>query len=193
MLFPKDEVAGGTWFGVSNQNRLICLLNGGFIAHRREEAYSKSRGIIVTDLLASENAVSTIKTYDFKGVEPFTIVMVDWVENLSLYELVWDGVATHFSKKPWAPHIWSSSLLYSEKIKKKRESWFSDFIFNNLRPTKTDVLEFHRTAGEGDSSSDVIMDRGFVKTKSITQFTKFDVSNMRYEDLQTQQITELNF
>ncbi len=193
MLFPKDELAGGTWFGVSNRNRLICLLNGGFTAHKREKSYRKSRGVIVTDLLARENAVDKIANYDFKGVEPFTIVMVDWVEGSSLYEIVWDGVTVHFSEKSWVPCIWSSSLLYSEEIKKKRKSWFSEFIFNNLRPTETDVLKFHRTAGEGDLSSDVIMDRGFVKTKSITQYTKLDIGCMRYEDLQTQEITKLNF
>lgn len=193
MLFPKDTVAGGTWFGVSNRNRLICLLNGGFEPHERQEVYRKSRGVIVTDLLASENAVDTINSYDFNGIEPFTIIMVDWVKDSCLQELVWDGVEIHFSEKPWAPRIWSSSLLYSEEIKKKRESWFSEFIFNNLRPTKTDVLEFHKTAGEGDLSSNIIMDRGFVKTKSITQYTKLDAGYMRYEDLQTQEITELNF
>src|SRR5690606_27855602 len=35
LVYPKDEVAGGTWIGVSSRNRLVCLLNGGFIAHER--------------------------------------------------------------------------------------------------------------------------------------------------------------
>ncbi len=193
MLFPKDELAGGTWFGVSDRKRLICLLNGGFTAHQRAESYRKSRGVVVTDLLASENAVVAIEDYDFHGIEPFTIIMIDWWKDYCLYELVWDGTKVHFSEKPWAPHIWSSSLLYSEEIKKKRELWFSDFIFNNLRPTEADLLEFHKTAGDGNPESDVIMDRGFVKTKSITQYMKLKGNKLRYEDLQTKEIYESNF
>lgn len=193
MLFPKDELAGGTWFGVSDRKRLICLLNGGFTAHQRAESYRKSRGVVVTDLLASENAVVAIEDYDFDGIEPFTIIMIDWGAGYCLYELVWDGADAHFSEKPWAPHIWSSSLLYSEAIKNKRELWFSEFIFNNLRPTEADLLEFHKTAGDGNPESDVIMDRGFVKTKSITQYMKLRENSLRYEDLQTKEITESNF
>lgn len=152
-----------------------------------------SRGIIVTDLLTSQNAVSAIETYDFKDIEPFTIVMVEWNEELRLYELVWDGVISHFSEKPLAPYIWSSSPLYSEALKKKRERWFSEFIFNNLQPSEADLLEFHKTAGDGNLESDIVMDRGFVKTKSITQFSKFESACLRYEDLQTNQITQHDF
>lgn len=193
LLFPKDAEAGGTWFGVSRRKRLICLLNGGFTAHKREASYRMSRGIIVTDLLTSQNAVSAIETYDFKDIEPFTIVMVEWNEELRLYELVWDGVISHFSEKPLAPYIWSSSPLYSEVMKKKRERWFSEFIFNNLQPSEADLLEFHKTAGDGNLESDIVMDRGFVKTKSITQFSKFESAWLQYEDLQTNQITQHDF
>ncbi len=30
LTYPKDELAGGTWIGLSDKNRLVCLLNGGF-------------------------------------------------------------------------------------------------------------------------------------------------------------------
>ena len=188
LLFPKDERGGGTWFGVSDQCRLICLLNGGFTAHKRENTYRMSRGVIVTDLLTADDAVAKIRAYDFSGIEPFTIVMVDWKINLQLFELVWDGIASHITEKPIAPQIWSSSLLYSQEIKKKREFWFSDFIFNNLNPSEIDLLDFHKTAGEGNLKTNLIMDRGFVKTKSITQFSKSEASTMRYEDLQTEHL-----
>jgi len=193
LLFPKDGVAGGTWFGASKQKRLICLLNGGFTSHEREENYRMSRGIIVTDLLTTEDAKTSIETYNFSGIEPFTIIIVDWKDELQLFELVWDGTASYFAEKPLAPQIWSSSLLYSEEMKKKRELWFSDFIFKNLHPSEADLLQFHKTAGDGNKEIDIIMDRGFVKTKSITQFSKSEVTKMRYEDLQTGQITQYIF
>ncbi|MFD2433530.1 NRDE family protein [Mesonia maritima] len=36
LLYPKDEVAGGTWIGASGKKRLICLMNGAFKPHQRK-------------------------------------------------------------------------------------------------------------------------------------------------------------
>ncbi len=190
LLFPKDTVAGGTWIGLSEKNRLICLLNGGFTTHERKEKYRMSRGIIVTDLLTSEDALDSINTYDLHDIEPFTIILVDWENDLKLYELVWDGAKAHLEEKPIAPTIWSSSLLYSEAVKKKRESWFSEFLFKKMRPSEENILDFHKTGGEGDSKTNLIMDRGFVKTKSVTQIQKSaESTSMRYEDIERQTVS----
>ncbi len=194
VLFPKDIKAGGTWLGISGKKRLVCLLNGGFTAHERQDEYRMSRGVIVTQLLACEDSEKQIKTFDFNGIEPFTIVLVEWQKNLQIFEFVWDGTTVHFSEKPLAPHIWSSSLLYTKQMKEQRESWFSEFLFENLRPTKDELLNFHKTAGELDKNSALIMDRGFVKTKSITQVV-FDGKqlNMKYEDILSNEITNSKF
>ena len=191
MLYPKDAVAGGTWFGLSSQKRLICLLNGGFTTHERARDYRMSRGVIVTNLLASEDAEASIKDFNFEGIEPFTIILVDWKNDLMLFELVWDGSTSHFSEKPLSPQIWSSSLLYSEEMKKKRISWFSEFIFKNVNPSEAELLQFHKTAGDGDAKTDLVMDRGFVKTKSITQFSKSERLILKYEDLQTKEVNRV--
>lgn len=194
ILFPKDSVAGGTWIGVSDRQRLICLLNGGFAAHEREERYRLSRGVIVTELMQAEDFQDAVSNFDFAGIEPFTIIMVEWKDNLQLLEIVWDGVQSHIAHKPIAPQIWSSSLLYSEEMKAEREQWFSGFLFEYIRPNPEDAIRFHTTAGNDDPTTNLIMDRGFVKTKSITQIIKENgFVGMRYEDLQTEQITELNF
>lgn len=191
LLFPKDKLAGGTWIGISDKNRLVCLLNGGFKAHVREAQYRISRGIIVTDILSTENPVETLLQYNYEGIEPFTIIMVDWASALSIYEFVWDGSEQHFSEKPLSPQIWSSSLLYSEDMKKSREQWFSEFLFDEMDPSAEALLDFHKTAGTGDKNTDLIMDRGFVKTKSITQVKKRSAVQMHYEDLQTNETTSM--
>jgi hypothetical protein len=193
LLFPKDEVAGGTWIGLSERERMICLLNGGFTAHDRKDRYRMSRGIIVTDLLVAEDALSEIENYDFNDIEPFTIIMVNWKDQLRLHELVWDGIDSHLKEKSLAPHIWSSSLLYSEEEKHKRNQWYTQFLFENLNPSDVELLNFHKTAGDGNKHSDVIMDRGFVKTKSITQISKNKTITFRYEDLQTSKVSKLPF
>jgi hypothetical protein len=186
LLYPKDARAGGTWIGLSERKRLICLLNGGFTVHTRKENYKMSRGVIVTDLLAAQDALAGIRAFDFNGVEPFTLLMIEWQQGLQIYELVWDESRTYFSEKPLAPQIWSSSLLYSEAVKRKRQQWFSDFILEHPDPSEAALLKFHKTAGDGDKANDVIMDRTFIRTKSITQVVKERKVSMYYEDLQKQ-------
>ncbi len=190
VLFPKDELAGGTWIGTSEKKRLVCLLNGGFEPHERKDAYRMSRGIIVTNLLRGEDAVKALRQFDYNDIEPFTIILVDWHESVRIYELVWDGSAAHIDEKPAIPQIWSSSLLYTSEVKRKRESWFSEFLLGSDDPSAKELIDFHRVAGDGDSENDLIMDRGFVKTKSISQITKKDDDIcFRYEDLQSEEIT----
>jgi hypothetical protein len=198
MMFPKDELSGGTWIGVSERNRSICLLNGGFICHERQAAYRMSRGIVVSDLLASGDIVISIKNYNLNGVEPFTLVIADWNTNLKFFELVWDGTQKHVTELPLKPKIWSSSTLYSEEMKKERLQWFQDFNSDNFQnENKLDsqaMLNFHQTAGKGNEDYGVVMDRHFVKTTSITQVEKFEnVVEMRFKNLQNNMTSEKTF
>ncbi|MAP79776.1 MAG: hypothetical protein CL526_01685 [Aequorivita sp.] len=186
LMYPKDAVAGGTWIGVSDKNRIVTLMNGGFKPHKRQPYYRKSRGLVVKDLLETTDLKREIKNYNFDEIEPFTAVLVEWDNNLQLYQLVWDGAKYHFSEEPLAPQIWSSSPLYSQEMKKMRESWFSEFLFKTVNPTADEILQFHKSAGNDDLSTNLIIDRGFVKTKSITQIScKNNLVRMNYEDLQT--------
>jgi hypothetical protein len=189
LLYPKDAVAGGTWIGVSEKKRTVTLMNGGFVAHERKPFYRMSRGVVVKDLLKTENLKTEIKNYNFAEIEPFTAILVEWSDDVRLFQLVWDGLDYHFSEEPLVPKIWSSSPLYPENLKKKRELWFSSFLLNTVKPSEEELLQFHKIAGDGDLNSNLIMDRGFIKTKSITQISKKgNVIEMRYEDLQIREI-----
>ena len=192
MLYPKDELAGGTWIGLSEKNRLICLLNGGFVKHSRKDSYQFSRGVIVKNLLASEDVVASIENYNFNNVEPFTIVIADWNTDLRFFELVWDGKESHFNELPLQTKIWSSSTLYSDEMKAERHQWFDDFKTKNELNSKT-VLDFHSTVTENKDFG-IVMDRGFVKTTSITQVEKEnDALSMNYFDLQQNKHSLVNF
>ncbi len=194
LLYPKDAVAGGTWIGISEKKRVVTLMNGGFVAHQRNPFYRKSRGLVVKDLLKCEDLKREIENYDFNGIEPFTAIVVEWKSEIQLFQLVWDGTEYHFSEQPLAPKIWSSSPLYPEHPKRKREQWFSNFLFETVNPSEAEVLHFHKTAGEGDLTKNLVIDRGFVKTKSITQIVKRGTNvAMRYEDLQTEGISKSVF
>ena len=189
LLYPKDAVAGGTWIGASERKRVVSLMNGGFIAHERKEFYGKSRGVVVKDFLKTEDLKLLLKDYDFSEIEPFTAIIMEWEKKLKLFSVVWDGEKLHESEEPLLPQIWSSSPLYPNDLKSKRETWFSEFLDSNPNTSANDMLSFHKTAGDGDLNSDLIIDRGFVRTKSITQIVKDkDGIKMRYEDLETGEI-----
>jgi len=143
-----------------------------------------SRGVVVNDLLASDDVVDSIEKYNLDDVEPFTLVILDWNVSLKLYELVWEGTQKHFTELPLEPKIWSSSSLYSEEMKKERVQWFNDFKEKTKLDSKA-MLNFHQTAGKGNEDYGVIMDRHYVKTTSITQVEKIDgVVEIRFNDLQ---------
>ena len=185
MLFPKDEKAGGTWIGVSEKNRLICLLNGGSEFHKKKDNYRLSRGVVVTDLLASEEIVTAIETYNLQDVEAFTLVITDWNKSLQFFELVWDGTQKHFSNLPKEARIWSSATLYSKPMKEERKQWFEDFKKEN-ELTSAKALQFHKKTHIDNTDYGVIMDRGIVKTTSVTQVVKTKESiSMTFENLQT--------
>lgn len=194
LLYPKDAVAGGTWIGVSDRKRVASLMNGGFVAHEPKQSYRKSRGVVLKDILRLNDLKSEIEQYSFQDIEPFTVILVDWNDGVRLFKLVWDGEKYHFSEEPLAPQIWSSSPLYPEVLKKKREKWFSEFLFKTIRPTADELLNFHKKSGDGDFNSSLVMDREYVKTKSITQIVKNnDAISMRYEDLQTDKVSNTAF
>ncbi len=183
LTYPKDELAGGTWIGLSEKRRLICLLNGGFTKHQRAESYRMSRGVIVKQLLKVDNPVEIINHFDFDGIEPFTIVLVDWKQNLKAYELVWDGEQKHFEMLGDNPKIWSSSTLYDEEMKQLRRNWFADWLLENKDFTQEDILAFHQDETRGSSEISLKMKRSRVETVSITSVNKnaTDVS-IRYID-----------
>ncbi|WP_026837761.1 NRDE family protein [Gillisia sp. JM1] len=193
MLYPKDKLAGGTWIGLSEQKRLICLLNGEFKPHVRETSYRLSRGVVVKDLLAAVSIDEAVENYNFKNIEPFTIVAVDWNSGLRFLELVWDGKIKHFKDLELKSHIWSSSPLYSSEMKTIREQWFLEF--QNDKSLSAEALwEFHTSAGIGDANIDVIMDRGFVKTQNISQIEKTSEEiKMKFMDLKDRDIIEIEF
>lgn len=193
LVFPKDELSGGTWVGVSEKNRMVCVLNGAFESHKRKVSYRLSRGVVAKDFLLAEFINTAVDTYNLIDIEPFTMILVDWNSSLKFYELVWDGTVKHFSELPLKPKIWSSSTLYNIEMKNERYAWFENFKSKQVLNAST-LMEFHKTAGKNNVDYGVIMDRGFVKTTSITQIEKSQHKfEMRYENLITQVITKSQF
>ena len=192
LLFPKDKM-GGTWIGISEKNRVVCVLNGGFVNHERQSSYRKSRGIVANDFMISDDIAATIEGYNLQDIEPFTVVIADWNTNLKFYELVWDGKYKHFIELPLESRIWSSSTLYSDGMQRERQQWFENF--EALSDLNADaLLEFHSTTDTNNMDYGIVMNRGFVKTMSITQVEKRgNAIGMRYENLDSKLVTIKTF
>ncbi|TBW30378.1 NRDE family protein [Gramella sp. KN1008] len=190
LFFPKDKKAGGTWIGVSENLRCVCLMNGAEKPHIRESDYRKSRGVVVKDFLVGKKLKKLLRDYELSGIEPFTMIVVDWHNGLMFTELIWDGTERKLIKLPLKEHIWSSSPLYTEEMKSRRKKWFEDLKHSEGFSAKT-LLEFHQNAGEGNKESDLIIDRGFLKTQSITQvFNTREKLKFWYKNLINNEVTE---
>lgn len=185
LTYPKDEIAGGTWIGVSSKNRVVCLLNGGFVNHKRKLPYKMSRGIIVKNILIADNAIALINDFDFTNIEPFTLILIDWDVKLVTYELVWDGVKKHFKPLAQEPKIWSSSPLYTPEMKAERELWFTNWLENNKQESLKNILEFHKNDSLGTKETSPKMKRKFVETVSITSIKKEENVEISYIDFNT--------
>jgi len=185
LTYPKDEIAGGTWIGVSSKNRVVCLLNGGFVNHKRKLPYKMSRGIIVKNILIADNAIAFINDFDFTNIEPFTLILIDWDVKLVTYELVWDGMKKHFKPLAQEPKIWSSSPLYTPEMKEERELWFTNWLENNKQESLKNILEFHKNDSLGTKEISPKMKRKFVETVSITSIKKEENVEISYIDFNT--------
>ncbi|MFO7672310.1 MAG: NRDE family protein [Lutibacter sp.] len=193
LLYPKDKVAGGTWIGTSSKKRLVCVLNGGFIKHKRKENYPKSRGLIAKELLKENSMQPYLDNLDLLDVEPFTMIILDWNNNeLNLVEVVWDEHEKHITTHKNEPKIWSSSTLYTDEIKELRNTWFQQWLREN-EFTSEAILKFHHSE-IGDKEQSILMKRIHVETVSITSVKKMENTiEMVYEDVVYSTKTSVNF
>ena len=183
LTYPKDELAGGTWIGLSAEKRLVCLLNGGFEIHQRKGFYKMSRGIMVKNILSATDSLAFINAFNFIDIEPFTLVLVVWETQLEAFELVWDGTKKHFNKLPQEPRIWSSSTLYTQEMKEVRKEWFAEFLKENTEFTQEEIVKFHKIETLGTPETSLKMKRSFVETVSITSIIKTaSAIKMKYID-----------
>ncbi len=170
IIFPKDPAANGTWIAYS-ENRVACLLNGGFEKHVSTPPYKKSRGLVLLDSFSYSSAPLFAEKYDFSRIEPFTLLLI---ENTTLYEIRWSGNHIYIVKYASdQPAIWSSVTLYTDEIISKRKQWFQQWLSKNHFYTTDLARTFHLKAGDGDKENDILMNRNnSIKTVSITTIEK---------------------
>ena len=180
---PKDEEGGGTWIGTSEFGTVIVLLNGGFENHEKMGRYIKSRGIIVTELLASQDPLDSWINMNLYQIEPFTLLI--WSKQ-ELHQLVWDGINKH--KNPLTstqPYLFSSSTLYSAEAKQTRLLLFQNWIKTKPFITPETILDFFKRFP--DKENGFIINRNEkIKTLSYSfiELTQEQSAVMHYYNLQ---------
>jgi len=185
--FPKDPLAGGTWFATDATAFSLIILNGGFVKHKHRPSYRISRGLVLLDFFKYRNVEKYVSDYDFDGVEPFTLVIAESQDETIVHELVWDEKQLHHKifHNP-EPMIWSSSTLYPDEVRNERKSWFEKWLTSKEERTQKNIIEFHRSGGKGDAWNDFVMDRnGLVQTISITSIEMKDnvFAPIKHEEL----------
>jgi hypothetical protein len=188
LLYPKDADAGGTWIGMQDNGTAAVLLNGGFVKHSPMPPYTKSRGLVMLDVLTESDPLHTLLEYPLSGVEPFTIVLL---QKGKLFEIRWDGTKIwHTALDERKPHIWSSVTLYDAAMIRKRENWFLEWLKENPSPDQSTILHFHQFTGEGNRHIDLCMNRdNRLLTVSITSMEiKASGGRMQYQDLRSDRV-----
>jgi uncharacterized protein with NRDE domain len=181
IVYPQDPRARGTWIASSENGFTLCLLNGGFVAHKSKPPYRKSRGLVLIDFFQYNNVNQFVVNYNFERIEPFTLIIVDYKTSLKLYELRWDGKRAHLSVKDTkSTHIWSSVTLYAPEIRLERETWFEEWKKTQTAGFEPEnVKQFHLTGGKGDIENDLFMKRAGTFTVSVTQVVKSTKQDMK--------------
>jgi hypothetical protein len=190
VLFPKDPKGGGSWIAVNENGYTGVLLNGAIKVHEPDFSYTKSRGLVLLDLISAPSPADTFEETDFNGIEPFTVILF---ENKNLYSGKWDGQMKWLeSQRSNKPHIWSSVTLYDPVAIRKREEWFHDWLSENAYPGSLDIIHFHQKGGDGDPFNDILMNRDHkLFTNSISSIRLSPESaSLRYLDLRNGETTE---
>lgn len=168
LYYPEDLEAHGSWIAFADDNTAACLLNGGSKTYVRKTPYRKSRGLVVLESFDFENPTEFYENYEFQGIEPFTLLIR---HSSGLFQITHDLEGTTITDhNPDQTNIWSSTTLYTKKVRQKREKWFANWLAQSPDLNPANIQAFHNSAGDGDSENDLIMSRwGILQTLSITQ------------------------
>lgn len=189
VYFPKDQKKGGSWMAIDNEGRSVCLLNGADKKHASGGTYRRSRGLMLLDYFSFKDYVNFIEDYNFKGIEPFTLIMA---QQLNLSVLKWNGQQKKVQiLDPYKAYIWASATLYDETSRSNRNAWF-DTWKKEENFSKESIINFHKLEGT-DGQEGMLIDRnGVVKTLSITSIEKKEsYSILEHHDLLERKIKRI--
>lgn len=187
LIFPKDKISQGTWIASDGDQLSVCLLNGAWSNHQKQEGYRMSRGLIPLKAFDYPSFEVFSREFDCCQLEPFTLIGAEESESkVNLMELRWDGEATSFRHlDASSPHLWSSFTLYPPHVQEKRNRLFEKFQKKSVPISEEMIREFHLQKDLQDPESS--FNRHFTtgpKSVSLTQLVRNCASlDLNYLDL----------
>ena len=165
VIFPKDELAGGTWIALGENGVFCCLLNGAYEKHFSKGDYRKSRGQIVLDVFRSNSVNDFLKEIQLENIEPFTLIIYESVKD-QLNLLIWDGAEKRISElETNKPHFWGSATLYTKEFTDERKNQF----FKHIEIGSDEKTIFNKHSSLKKNNGFVLDNREGVETVSVTQ------------------------
>jgi hypothetical protein len=136
---------------------------------------------VILDFFEYSDVKQFIETYDFEGIENFTLLIFQHQPITQIHQLRYNGQRLSYEQKdPQKPHMWSSATLYSSEVIQQRNIWFTDFL-TNFKTTPESLIDFHRNGGDGNPDNDLQVNRNEVlKTHCITQVIKKETTKMEF-------------
>jgi hypothetical protein len=184
VYYPIDPVSKGTWIAVNDKGVVCSLMN--WTAHPALPPKTAiiSRGTLIPHLINDASPLDSLMSMALEPYAPFKMLVA---QESRLSSMIWDGVTKKVEAlDPTIPHIWSSASLYPREWQDKRKEWFHNWLERMGTVNTTELLWFHNHGGVGERYYDLIMDRGEVRTTSITQVSVGESrARIRYKDLST--------
>jgi len=172
LYYPKDPMGKGSWIATSEDERVVCLLNGAFHTHKHQPPYNRSRGLIVLEAFQYETPFDFYQSVDLNAIEPFTMIMV-WAGLL--FEFRWNGKDKHFLSLPNKPYLWASATLYSNEVIALKKNWLEKYLERTPFPTQEMMVDFHEHGGVADPINGMRINRNNgLQTLSITSIQLID-------------------
>ena len=186
-LSPIDADAGGTWIAVNSYGFSCCLLNrySGNFEQDFESVEPISRGKIIPKFMnckTTQEGLDVFNNYiETKKFRPFTLLLIDYTQEVSVLRIDWDGKNTHISNILKPPLLFVSSGLYQKEVDTVRQEIFRDLITKNA--TSIELLKkLHSYKIPENGGYSIAMELDIVQTVSCTIIQYNHEISMIYTD-----------
>lgn len=174
--FPVDPQGGGTWIGVNGAGLAVALLNVRRAASVATSQSSRSRGLIVRELLSRATlgcAIETLKRLDARAFEPFKVVVV---HDRRVAVATSDEAALVRCREGSLdrPLLFTSSSLGDDVVAAPRKRLFERLVVRNATGWLEGQMHFHAHHWPHRPEISVCMVRRDALTVSRT---RIDVTN----------------
>jgi hypothetical protein len=164
-IAPTDSAAGGTWIGVNEFGISLCLLNGAHVG----AVASKSRGLLIPDLLSAvsvQQVIERVTLLDLSPFSPFTLAILAAGRRAVL--IAWNCATKSITATAEAHMPLVSSAFDADGVRSRRHKEFRRITGGAGRLNAAALLDFHRSHGTAPDAYSVCMHRPDAETVSFS-------------------------